>query len=45
MLFIGVAYAYCASFHRHQQDQERCSSTAQVDYIPNHLDGGQEAEL
>ena len=45
MLFIVVPNVYCASFHRYQQVQERCSSAAQVEHIPNHSDGGQETEL
>ena len=39
MLFIVVPCVYCASFHRYQRVQERCSSTAQVGH------GGQETEL
>ena len=45
MLFVVVPYVYCASFHRYQQVQERCSSAAQVEHILNHSDGGQEMEL
>ena len=42
---LDVPYVYCASFHRYQQVQERSSSTAQVEHIPNHFDGGQEMDL
>ena len=45
MLCIVVLYVYCASFHRYQQVQERCSSAAQVEHILIHSDGGQETEL
>ena len=45
MLFLVVPYVYCASFHRYQQVQERCSRTAQVEHILNHSDGGQDTEL
>ena len=45
MLFIVVPYVYCASFHRHQQVQERCSSAAQAEHVPKHSDGGEETEL
>ena len=45
MLFIVVPYVYCTSFHRYKQVQEQCSSTAQVEHILNHFDGGQETEL
>lgn len=40
-----VQYVYCTSFYRYQQVQERCTVTAQLEYIPNHFDGRQNTEL
>ena len=36
MLLTVVPCVYCASFHRHQQIHEQCSSAVQVKQIPNH---------